>query len=143
MPKEQFEKILDEFADVMGTDLYLDEENSTVFTVDDSVLINLKYLEASDTVVLFSPVGAFGSLNAPDAGQKALALLKLSDIGTKTTGQVTLMLDNDAELVLAADRRSAQTLLSRDELASWVDHLVNAVDATRDYFYKHFPAKEG
>ncbi|MBQ9240228.1 MAG: hypothetical protein IJ164_02695, partial [Duodenibacillus sp.] len=83
----------------------------------------------------------FGKLTDADAGAKALALLKLSDIG-RECGHVTLALDEDAELVLAMDRRSALTITTVDILAAWVEFLVQAVRTPREYFSEHFPLQE-
>ncbi|MBQ3678745.1 MAG: type III secretion system chaperone, partial [Succinivibrio sp.] len=98
------------------------------------------YLEQSDSIVIFSPVGSLGEIG--NAGKKAEALLKLNDIGCDVTGQVTLMLDPEIDLVLAADRQSALSITSKDELSAWIEVLVKAVRSTREYFAEHFPLEE-
>ncbi|SFS72434.1 Tir chaperone protein (CesT) family protein [Succinivibrio dextrinosolvens] len=139
MLRDQFASVLKEFGSLVMEDLSLDEtDNTATFTVDDDIIINLNYLNESDTILLFSPVGAFGDLNASDAGQKALALLKLNDLSGAAC-EVTLMLDGEGELVLAADRRSANTISSADAFAAWVEIMVRSVRATREYFAKYFP----
>lgn len=139
MLRDQFASVLKEFGSLVMEDLLLDEtDNTATFTVDDDIIINLNYLDESDTILLFSPVGAFGDLNAADAGQKALALLKLNDLSGAAC-EITLMLDGEGELVLAADRRSANTISSADAFAAWVEIMVRSVRATREYFAKHFP----
>ena len=110
--------------------------------MDDDVLVNIQYLEDSDTVVAFAPVGAFGGADAPDAGDKALELLRLCELGGPTGG-FTLALDVDADLVLAMDRRLALEISSADALAAWTDTLVRAVCAVRERFAERFPEKEG
>ena len=120
-------------------DLSLDEaDNTATFTVDDDIIVNIKYLTESDMVLIFSPVGNFGDTESTDAGDKALALLKLNDLSGPAC-EVTLMLDGEGQLVLAADRRSAKTISSADSLAAWVEIVVSSVRATRDYFAEHFP----
>lgn len=139
MLRDQFASVLKEFGSLVMEDLSLDEtDNTATFTVDDDIIINLNYLNESDMILLFSPVGAFGDLNAADAGQKALALLKLNDLSGAAC-EVTLMLDGEGELVLAADRRSANTISSADAFAAWLEIMVRSVRATREYFAKHFP----
>lgn len=139
MLRDQFASVLKEFGSLVMENLSLDEtDNTATFTVDDDIIINLNYLDESDTILLFSPVGAFGDLNAADAGQKALALLKLNDLSGAAC-EITLMLDGEGELVLAADRRSANTISSADAFAAWVEIMVRSVRATREYFAKHFP----
>lgn len=140
MLKDQFAKVLDEFADLIQEDIYLDDNNSASFMVDDDIIININYLEQSDTIVMFSPVGSLGENG--DAGKKAEALLKLNDIDCDVTGKVTLMLDPEVDLILAADRQSALGITSKDELSSWIEVLVKAVRSTREYFAVHFPVEE-
>ena len=138
MLREQFESVLAEFGGLVKQPLALDGDGTATFTVDDEIIVNLQYLEESDTVLAFSPVGAFGGLDAPDAGEKALELLRLNEPGGATEGY-TLALDEDADLVLAMDRRSALVLSHVDSLASWMDALVRAVRAVRERFAERFP----
>jgi hypothetical protein len=98
----------------------------------------LQYLEESDVVVAFAPVGAFGGLDVADAGKKALALLRLNELGGATEG-FTLALDEVTDLVMAMDRRSALDISSADAMAAWMEALVHAVHAVRDYFAANFP----
>lgn len=140
MLKDQFAKVLDEFADLILEDIYLDDNNTASFMVDEDIVININYLEQSDSIVIFSPVGSLGEIG--NAGKKAEALLKLNDIGCDVTGQVTLMLDPEIDLVLAADRQSALSITSKDELSAWIEVLVKAVRSTREYFAEHFPLEE-
>lgn len=137
---DQFEDVLDEFGAAAGVDVSLVDGTAT-FTVDDEVIVNIQYLEESDTVLLWSPVGGFGGTDAPDAGQKAMALLRLCDLGGPTAG-FTLALDADADLVLALDRRSALVVSSADALAAWTEALVGAVRAVREHFAMNFPVQE-
>ena len=142
MLKEQFSQILQELSDLTGVEMRPNEETgATTFLIDSEVIVNLTYLDESDTILIFSPVGGFGKLTDADAGAKALALLKLTDIG-RECGHVTLALDEDAELVLAMDRRSALTITTVDILAAWVELLVQAVRTTREYFSEYFPLQE-
>ena len=139
MLKYQFENVLEEFGGVVKQPLALDDDNTATFTVDDEIIVNLQYLEESDYIIAFSPIGAFGDLNAPDAGKKALELLRMNRIGGDSDGY-TLALDTDAELVLAMDCRSALEISSADSLSSWTDALVRAVRAVRNRFAEQFPA---
>ena len=138
MLRDQFATVLKEFGSLVMEDLSLNDDGISTFTVDNDIVVNIQYLNDSDTVLIFSPVGAFGDLNAADSGNKALALLKLNDLSGPSC-EVTLMLDGEGELVLAADRRSAGTISSTDALAAWVELLVRSVRSTRDYFAEHFP----
>ncbi|MBR0056965.1 MAG: type III secretion system chaperone [Kiritimatiellae bacterium] len=138
--KAQFEDVLAEFDALVKQDLALDADGTATFSVDDEILVNLKYLEGSDTVVVFAPVGAFGGTDAPDAGDKALELLRLCELGGPAGG-FTLALDADADLVLAMDRRLALEISSADALAAWTDALVRAVRAVRERFAERFPAE--
>ena len=141
MLKEQFEDVLAEFGGIVKLDLALDGDGTATFTVDDEIIVNIKYLDASDTVVAFAPVGGFGGTDAPDAGEKALELLRLGEIGG-ATGGFTLALDEEADLVLAMDRRCALEFASADSLAAWLEALVCAVRAVRARFAERFPAGE-
>ena len=138
MLREQFEDVLADFGALVKQNLALDGDGAATFTVDDEVIVNLQYL---DTVLAFAPVGAFGDPDGADAGERALALLRLNDIGGPCEG-FTLALDADADLVLAMDRRSALVLATPDALAAWLDALVRAVRAVRAHFAEHFPAEE-
>ena len=139
--KSQFSNVLAEFGVLVKQKLALGEDDTETFTVDDEVIVNLQYLDNADAVVAFAPVGAFGGTDAPDAGEKALALLRLCELGGPTEG-FTLALDADADLVLAMDRRGAAELSSVDSLAAWMEALVRAVRAVRDHFAGNFPAGE-
>ena len=138
-PRAAFEDVLSEFGALVKQDLALDESGVATFAVDDEVLVNLQYLEESGTVVAFAPVGAFGGTDAPDAGEKALELLRLCELGGPSGG-FTLALDADADLVLAMDRRLVVEISSADALAAWTEALVGAVRAVRERFAEKFPA---
>ena len=142
MLKDQFITVLKNFGEMLDEEFSLDEATNTVsFTVDDDIVINLTYLDDSDTVVIFTPVGGFGETTTLEAKAKALALLKLQDLAD-IAGNVTLMLDEEANLILAADRCRAITLSSVNELSSWIEILIKAVRSTRNYFAVNFPREE-
>ena len=136
--RRQFDAVLAEFGDLFKLELVLDDEATVTFTIDDDIIVNLQYLEESDVVVAFSPVGAFGGLDDADAGKKALALLRLNELGGATEG-FTIALDEVTDLVMAMDRRSALEISSADAMAAWMESLVHAVHAVRDYFAVNFP----
>ena len=138
MLRKQFEDVLAEFGALVNQPLSLDGDGTATFTVDEEIIVNLQYLEESDTVVAFAPVGAFGGLDAPDAGDKALELLRMNEPDGGSEGY-TLALDEDADLVLAMDRRSALVLGHVDSLAAWMESLVRAVRAVRERFAERFP----
>ena len=142
MLSQQFMDVLAEFGAVVGQELTLDEDGITTFTIDDEIIVNLQYLEASDTIVAFAPVGAFGGTDAPDAGEKALTLLRLNELGGKSDG-FTFALDRDADLVLAMDRRSALEIAAADSMAAWMEALITAVRAVREVFAAQFPIAGG
>lgn len=141
MLREQFESVLAEFADAVKLYIALDDDACATFAIDDEIIATLQYLDESDTIVLFAPVGAFGDVKVPDAGEKALELLRLCEPCGAAQG-FTLMLDEEAELVLAADRRHALEIASADSLAAWVEALVSAVRAVREIFAEKFPVEE-
>ena len=139
--REQFEDVLAEFGETVKLPLALGEDGTATFTVDDEIVVSLQYLDESDFVVAFSPVGAFGGTGAPDAGEKALALLRMNEPGGIGEG-FTLALDEEADLVSAMDRRSALEISSADSLAAWVDALVRVVRKVREDFAARFPIGE-
>ena len=139
--REQFEDVLAEFGETVKLPLALGEDGTATFTVDDEIVVSLQYLDESDVVLAFAPVGAFGGTDAPDAGEKALELLRLNELGGPTGG-FALALDEDADLVLAMDRRSALEIPSADSLAAWTEALVGAVRAVRERFAEKFPVGE-
>ncbi|MBQ9727082.1 MAG: type III secretion system chaperone [Kiritimatiellae bacterium] len=140
-PRAQFEDVLAEFGALAKQEIALDGDGVATFAVDDEVLVNVQYLAQSDTVVAFAPVGAFGGADAPDAGEKALELLRLCELGGPAGG-FTLALDADADLVLAMDRRLVREISSADAFAAWTDALVRAVRAVRERFAERFPERE-
>ena len=142
MLKEQFEGVLAEFGAAVGQKLSFDEDGTATFTVDDEIVVSLKYLDESDIVVMFSPIGAFGGVEAPDAGEKAMELLRMNDLSCESEG-FTLALDEDADVVLAMDRRSPVEISSSDAFAAWTDLLVRAVRAVRGRFASRWPVEEG
>lgn len=139
--REQFEDVLAEFGETVKLPLALGEDGTATFTVDDEIVVSLQYLDDSDVVLAFAPVGAFGGADAPDAGEKALELLRLNELGGPTGG-FALALDEDADLVLAMDRRHALELPAADSLAAWLEALVCAVRAVRERFAEKFPVVE-
>lgn len=141
MLREQFTDVLAEFGNALNLSLALDDEDTVSFMVDGEAIVNIQYLDESDFAVAFSPVGAFGGTDAPEAGEKALALLRMNEPGGIGEG-FTLALDEEAELVLAMDRRSALEISSADSLAAWVDALVRVVRKVREEFVARFPIEE-
>ncbi len=139
MLKEQFGDVLAEFGALVQQPLSLGVDGTATFTVDDEIIVNLLYLEESDTVPAFAPVRAVGGLAAPDAGEKALELLRMNEPDGGSEGY-TLALDEGADLVLAMDRRDAMVLGHVDSLAAWMESLVRAVRAVRERFAERFPA---
>ena len=141
MLREQFEDVLAEFGEAVKLPLSLGEDGTATFTVDDEIVVTLQYLDESDVVLAFAPVGAFGGAAASGAGEKALELLRLNELGGPTEG-FSLALDEDADLVLAMDRRSALEIAAADSLAAWMESLVRAVRAVREHFAEKFPVGE-
>ena len=141
MLRGQFEDVLAEFGETVKLPLSLGEDGTATFTVDDEIAVSLQYLDESDVVLAFAPVGAFGGTDAPDAGEKALELLRLNELGGPTEG-FALALDEDADLVLAMDRRTALEIAAADSLAAWMEALVRAVRAVRERFAEKFPVGE-
>ncbi len=142
MHKEQFYSVLAEFGEMMKMDLEPDEETGFVsFMLDGEYVMNLKFLEGADAVLLFSPVGKFGGTDAPDAGEKALALLKLCDLSGPVPN-VTFALDEDADLVLAIRCVSGYAISSPDALAVLLQLMIDGVKTAREYFVERFPVEE-
>ena len=139
--REQFEDVLAEFGEAVKLPLSLGEDGTATFTVDDEIVVTLQYLDESDVVLAFAPVGAFGGVDASGAGEKALELLRLNELGGPTEG-FSLALDEDADLVLAMDRRGALEIAAADSLAAWIEALVRAVRAVRERFAEKFPVGE-
>ncbi len=141
MLKDQFIQTLKEFTQLNEIDLDIDQDTDTaVISVDNEFILNISYLNDSDNILIFSPVGAYSKAEDKD-GAKAIALLKLNDIGS-ICSQVTLMLDDEAELILAADRRNALNCTSIDALSTWLEIIINSVRSTRNYFAENFPLEE-
>ena len=138
MLKQQFEDVLAEFGELVKQPLELDDDGIVTFTVDNEVIINLQYLEESDFIIAFAPVGAFGGMDAPDAGKKAMELLRMNEIGGLSVG-FTLAIDEDADLVLAMERHHALSMAHVDSLAAWMDALVRMIKAVRNRFAELFP----
>jgi hypothetical protein len=150
--REQFEDVLADFGETVKLPLALGEDGTATFTVDDEIVVSLQYLDESDVVIAFAPVGAFGGTTEPpnhptteppnqSAGEKALELLRLNELGGPTGG-FALALDEDADLVLAMDRRSVLEIAAADSFAAWMEALVCAVRAVRERFAEKFPAGE-
>ncbi len=140
MLKEQFVNVLQNFGDLYFEELELDEETNTASIIlDDDVIVNITYLDNSDNVLLFSPLAQFEKTE-DKAGEKALCLMKLNDIGN-LAGSVTYMFDEDNNLLLVGDRRSALLLSTEDDFAAWMQTLLDAVHKTREYFAEHFPVE--
>ena len=141
MDRSQFESVLAEFGEVVKQEIVLDDDGSTTITIDEDVIINLQYLEESNFIVAFAPVGGFGGYDAPDAGEKALELLRLNKVCGATEG-FTLALDREADLVLAMDYRSVHEFAYADAAASWIGCLILGVRAVREAFAEKFPVEE-
>ena len=95
MLRDQFESVLAEFADAVKFYIALDDDACATFAIDDEIIATLQYLDESDTIVLFAPVGAFGDVKAPDAGEKALELLRLCEPCGAAQGFTLMLDDND------------------------------------------------
>ncbi len=141
MLKQQFAGILAELSQIYGEDLDLDPETSTAsLLIDDLYMVNLTYLEQSDFILLYCPVGGYFPEEDTD-GAQAEAFLRLCDLDG-AAAPMTLMHDAEGEVLLAADRRSALEINSIDALTAWIDQLINAVRATREYYVSHFGEEE-
>ncbi len=137
MLRDQFVENLKELGVKFQLDLSLSEDNdSAVLIVDDEVIVNISYLEDSDTVVLFSPVAEYTDEDDKD-GSKAIDLLKLNDIDN-ISHQFTLMLDKDEDLVIAADRVNAENVNTTDELSQLIESLVDTVNKVHAYFSEKY-----
>ena len=144
MLRKQFEDVLAEFGEIVKRPLALDDDATATFVVDDEIIVNLQYLDESDVVVVFAPVGAFGSDDEPQSpvvGEKALELLRLNEPGGIAEG-FTLALDEEADLVLVMDRRSALEFANADSFAAWIEALVRVVRAVSHHFAERFPEEE-
>ncbi len=141
MLREQFETVLKNFGDLYFEELELDEEtNTATIILDEDVVINITYLDKSDNVIIFTPLAQFDK-NEDKAGEKALSLMKLNDLGN-IGGSVTYMFDEQNSLLLIGDRKSALSLSTEDDLATWIQILLETVHKTREYFVEHY-SQEG
>ena len=138
MLKEQFQDILAEFGQRVKQEISLDQENTATLMLDGEVLVNFQYLEESERILAFAPVGRLDLATDPAGGEKALELLRLNELGGKSRG-FTLAYDEEAELVLAMDCRYAMEISSADALASWLEQLCGVVSMVRVRFEERFP----
>ena len=130
MLREQFEDILAEFGTAVGQELTLIDD-AVNWMVDDEVLVNLHYLDASDSLLLWTQVGPLNEdEDTPPCGSRAMALLRMNDLDGEAAG-FTLSVDAANALVLAHDRRSALAISSADALAEWTEALLRCVRAAR------------
>jgi hypothetical protein len=132
MLREQFEEILSEFGKTIGLELSL-LDDAVSWMVDDEVLVNLQYLDASDYLLLWTQVGPLGEGHA-------MELLRLNEVGGDAAG-FTLSLDEANALVLAHDRRSAWVISSADALAEWTEALIRCTRAARAIMGNHSSAE--
>ncbi len=141
MLKEQFLEVLKSFGERYFEDLELDEDtNTTSLIIDDNVLINITYLDNSDTVLIYTALAPFSSAE-PMAYEMAKSLMQLNDIG-QMGANVTFMYDETNNLLLIGDRCSALLLSTEDDFAAWIEVLLEAFYKTRDYFLEHYPKEE-
>ena len=75
----------------------------------------------------------------PDEEPKGI---KPSNLRIDRSEGFALALDEDADLVLAMDRRGALELAAADSFAAWMEALVCAVRAVRERFAEKFPVGE-
>ena len=133
---DDFKKVLAEFGRMNGHDLALDEEGACDFDVDNAVIVNLRALEQSGQIVAWATIGELPEDDL--AGARAAYLLTINDLGVGTHG-FTLGMDEDERRLVVHDRRKADVFVTVNELAAWVDDLVETVSRIRREFEARFP----
>lgn len=136
---EDFNHVLGEFGRMNGKDLSLDVGGACMFDVDGEVVVMLRALESSNQVMAWSIVGDLPDDNL--SGARAAFLLTINDLGVGTHGY-TLSMDENERRLLAHDRRKAAVFATVDELAAWIDDLVETVTRIRREFNAHYPTLE-
>ena len=134
-----FSDVLADFGKMNGQSLALDETGACVFTVDAELVVNLQTLAASGYVLAWATVGGL-----PDdgfAGARAAFLLSMQDLGRETHGFSLGMDEEDRRLVIH-DRRPSDLFASVDELAAWIDDLVETVAHIRNEFNARYPDED-
>ena len=135
---ESFEMALADFGKRCGIELAMYEGRCN-FTVDGTVEVEMEYIEEAHVVVAWAVVGY-----APDDGyaaDRAKALLELNAIDAPNGG-FSLSLDPETRRFVAHDSRPAELFESADNIAGWVDALVELVKGVRDDFADRFPCSD-
>ena len=132
---DDYRSAIAELGEKTGLSLSL-EDNHCSFTVDDSVDVNLEFLEESESAVLWAAVGVL-----PDdglAGERAMRLLEMNEPGGETRG-FTLGMDEDGRVLVAHARRDVEEGISANILAAWIEDLVTLVGNVREEFAERYP----
>ncbi len=131
----QFERVLAEFGEKLGTKLELVDDRCN-FVVDGTVEVEIDYYPDGEYLVAWSTVGELPEDHF--SAERALALLARNELGSFRAG-FTLSMDAETRRVVAHDRRGVEAIDSADRLAVWMDALVDLVKGIRFEFAKRFP----
>ena len=132
---DDFRRALAKLGEKTGLSLSA-EENHCSFTVDESVDVNLEFLEESVSAVLWAAVGVLP--NDGRAGERAMRLLEMNEPGGEARG-FTLAMDEDGRVLVAHARRDVEEGISANILAAWIDDLVTLVENIREEFAERYP----
>lgn len=126
--RESFKTLLAEFAEASGLKADLDERNGVVLEFGD-VIVNLQLLPESGRLLAWSALGILG--DDANADVRVALLLQDNDRLGETGGFSFSFDPEDSERVLAHDIRPLDFFSGADELAAWIETLVDLVEATR------------
>ena len=135
---ESFNISLNEFGEKIGIDLSI-EDGRCNFIVDDTIEVEIDYLEESHVVVAWTTVGV-----APEdtyQGERALALLALNELDAPNGG-FSLSMDPETRRIIAHDHRSAELFDSGSRVAAWIGALVDLTNFVRNDFAERFPCDD-
>ncbi|MBP5640779.1 MAG: type III secretion system chaperone [Victivallales bacterium] len=135
---DSFNASLAEFGKTLGIELML-EDGRCNFIVDDTIEVELDYIEDAHVVVAWATVGL--AIEDNYQGERARALLALNELDAPNGG-FSISMDPEMRRVIVHDHRPAELFDSADRIAVWIGALVDLVYHIRNDFEKRFPCAD-
>ncbi len=132
---DSFNISLEDFGKTLGMELSL-EEGRCNFIVDDTIEVEIDYIDDAHVVIAWATVGYAPEDNFQ--GDRARALLALNELDAPNGG-FSVSMDPETRRVVVHDHRPAELFDSADRFAAWIGGLVDLVNLIRNDFEMRFP----
>ena len=120
-------KLLDDFAQVLGLDaLVFDEENAVSISVDDTIVLDLQLLDESEDLLLFTDFGP------PENGPDTYPMLLKANLFWRATQGATFSITDDEPAHVVLTTALSWRHLDAEQLVFAFERFVHTVEDWRE-----------